>query len=678
MKNSFELVKILEEGGKSPHYWDDQVFARSKPDIVSHVYREHVETYFAFHRTKASTKSIWYKASTWLRGLERRCRHRLFAQDPQLDPLWWQRHVRTIVSRRATSVRLTLPLEDEIGVFMEALRPHFVAWVMGLVDLKKLELSMYPKTLLQGMYVAIRQQQGDFQHLAKRTKELYPDISRPICKKDFDEAYYPTRLSHWPGLRIRPPFFPDIAAFHPAPSTTLPFQGKYLVISASLQDSVAKACMVDSDTAVLDDLRISNHPFNPPIDIRIDSPQAMDALLALDRIHPRSFRYNDPQSPFAIAATALTPRVTFEAGNNIGIPENALHDYELGFAFTYAQPRTDGHVPPLEKEEQFYEVKVPGDRDQYVRLSSFVGFGLRIRHTILTNTKPHELQGQGVCIVVPDGLSQEITENVMLTCIAFLQGLGIKDLKLLSEGACHVACLGSVATLRQSSNPTSWASFHDGSLVCQALAVVHRNHAIKDLWKDKYQVPPLKDQLLAQIRDYILGHSKVAAAVDKLVNNRFAGRAAVIEAIREQLPQIIDHLEGTLFDEATTTTSISLDLSSTQMEESISIDVSQTTLDEWLDNCFAGLAKQPWWEELQRNCDRCNGVIVSGGLFQCCPRTALRAFHRILSSNAKDFTKVSRLNMLHGACMVIYGEKRVRHLLLSIDDPVGLPIPLSK
>lgn len=35
----------------------------------------------------------------------------------------------------------------------------------------------------------------------------------------------------------------------------------------------------------------------------------------------------------------------------------ALHEYELGFAFTYARPRTDGRVPALAKEERFHEVK---------------------------------------------------------------------------------------------------------------------------------------------------------------------------------------------------------------------------------------------------------------------------------------------------------------------------------
>jgi hypothetical protein len=674
MKHSIAIVNMLEENGKSPHYWEDDVLARSTPDIVSHVYREHVEVYLAFERARASTRTVWYKASTWLRRLERRCHHRLFTKEPQMDPVWWGKHVRAIVSRRATSIRLTLPLEDEIKIFMDALRSHFIAWILGLVDLKRLELSMYPKTLLNGIYVQIRQH-GDFHQLALQTKELYPDISRPIIKQEFDESFYPTRLSHWPGLRIRPPFFPDLAAFYPAPSTTLPYQGMYLVISASLQDAVAKACILDCKTAMVDDLRISNQPFNPPLALRLDDQEALEAFLALDQTHPRSFRYNDPRSPYATAATVLTPRISLEASGAVGIPENALLEYELGFSFTYMTPVTDGYVPALTKEEQFYEVNLPsGD---CVHLSSFVGFGLRIRHTILTHAKPHEIRGHGVCIVVPDGLSPEITENIMLTCIAFLQGLGLKDLKLLSEAACHVACLGSVAALRECPNQTSWASFHDGPLVCQALAVLHRSddNTTRDLWKVKYNVQPLKNKLLAHVRDYILGHSTVAAAVDKLVNNRFAGRAAIIEAIRTQLPQFTDHFEEKLWDGEST--SITLHLTGSAMA-SITLDVRRATFEEWLQGCFVDLVEQPWWEELQHSLTKCTGVLVSGGIFDCCPRTALRAFHNILTPGTKEVTKRLRINMLHGACMVIYREKGCTHLFLSIDDSSGLPIPVSK
>lgn len=675
MKHSLDLVKALEQQGATlVHFWDDGVFAQTSPDIVSHVYREHVETYFMFDRAKPSTKSLWYKASTWLRGLERRCRHRLFTQEPQTDPLWWRKQVRTIVSRRATSIRLTLPLETEIGLFLDALRPHFVAWVLGLVDPKKLELGMYPKTLLQGMYVQIRQH-SDFQELAEQTKKLYPDISRPILKKDFDEAHYPTRLSHWPGLRIRPPFFPDIAAFHPAPSTTLPSRGKYLVISATLQDSMAKACMLDAKTVILDDLRINNYAFHPAIGLRIDSEQALQALLALNLVHPRSFRYDDPHSPFAQAATTLTPTVSF-GKDALGIPENALHEYELGFSFTYEMPRTDGRVLPVAREERFYEVKLPGN-DRYALLSSFAGFGLRIRHTILGHTKPRELQGQGVCIIVPDGLAQETIENVMLTCIPFLHGLGLKDLKVLSEGACHAACLGSIAAIRQSPNTTAWASFHDGSLVSQALAVVcTSNNAVRDLWKDKYRAQPLRNQLLAQIRDFILGHTKVTAAVESLATNRFAGRAAIVQAIRQQLPRIIDHLEESLAANATAT--ISLDISNTEIGGTIVLDVAQATYENWVRHCFETMTTQTWWEELRSNLEKCSGIIVSGGLFQCCPRSGLRAFQDILTPNVRAVTKLSRLNMLHGALLVVYAEKQCSHVLLSIDDPVGLTIPVSK
>lgn len=672
MKHSLVLVKVIEQGGRSAHYWDDDVFARSRPDIVSHIYREHVETYLAFHRVKDSTKSLWYKALAWLRGLERRCRHRVFTKEPQMDPAWWDKHVRLIVSRRptGTNVRLTLPLEDEIPLFMKAVAPHVVAWLLELVDPRKLEVAMYPKTLIQGVYVQIRQH-GDFEEVAQRVKTLYPEISRPVRKKDFDEAFYPTRLGHWPGLRLRPPFFPDLADVQPAPSTTLPFQGKYLVISAHLQDAFAKACIVNATAAMLDEVKITNTSFTPPIGICVDSPQTMQTLMALDKIHPRSFRFNDAQSPYFIAATTLTPRIRFDDDGKIKIPENAMEGYEMSFPLTYLRPRVTGGMPEIAKEEEFYEVKL--DDANYVHLSSYVGFGLRVRHTILTLTKPQELQGQGVCIVVPDGLSQEKTENVMLTCIAFLQGLGLRDLKLLSESACYAACMGSIASIRKSLKPTCWASVHDGPLACQALGVqhIHVNDAIKDLWNDKYRGPSLKDFLLARIRDFLLDHDKVRSAIETLVHNRFAGRAAVVEAIRVQMPEILHHLDTQLWSHDAT--SIVLNPSGSHMAP-ITIDVTQASFCEWVTGCFGPLEKEAWWEEFKRNADKCSGVLVSGGLFESCPKAALKAFQDLLGLATKATVKAARLHMLHGACLIIYYERGCRHLLLSIDDPTGLPI----
>lgn len=126
MKHSLALINIIEEGPRSAsHYWDDEVFARMRPDI----YREHVETFFAIHRAKESTKSLWYKALTWLRGWSVGA---AIASLPKSHK--WTRSGGTstcgsLVSRRPTStgVRVTLPLENEIPLFMKALGPQFTS-----------------------------------------------------------------------------------------------------------------------------------------------------------------------------------------------------------------------------------------------------------------------------------------------------------------------------------------------------------------------------------------------------------------------------------------------------------------------------------------------------------------------------------------------------------------------
>lgn len=665
---------------------DNPVFRFHVPNLVPALYKEHVDAWRAMSTLTPDDKKVWEAGADWLRELERGLGERLFSPDEHTGDEWWDAQTKALVSRRATSRRLRLPLGKEIDAFADALKPHLVVWLKALVNERNLELAMFPKSLLQHAVSRLRTiSASDFENTVRKCHALYPESANAetqLRQTDFlATARFPCHVSHWPGLRLCPPFFPDAAALQPPPSVSMPRQGKYVVLHACVDTWYAKASIRDAATCCVDEMSVDAHTqtFAFPLALDVTDANAdpiFETLSRLQGMHPRSFNPMHPDSPFAAAAEVLTPCV--HAEGRLRLPEHALDHCEVGFSFTYMTPAklfsNDG-VMAWDKDEDFYEVKMRhGDQDHFFTLSSYVGFGLRLRHTLLSVATPQELRGQGVCVLVPDGLDRDTTENIMLTCIGWLRDLRLSDVKIISEGTCHAMCLGSLSIVTQKQLPARWASFHDGLFVCQSLGIAVQSE-IHDQWKGKYRTSPLKARLVEKIRDFLLGHPSVQSLIDNLSENRFKGRTCILESIKKQLPAVLEALERDFGGSGPSTVVVSkctLRLPTADAEEEVVVDVPQAQYHDWLEYCFEEWTRQSWWTELRDKLEECKGIVVSGGLFDCCPGSALPVFLSKLGPNAKTNTKKNRLSTFHGACLAIYADKGCQSLM--VQQKERLPI----
>ena len=674
MRLTRQLVKRSDDPAFAANGCDNPVFRFYRPNLVPAIYREHVEGWWATPTMSAEDVAVWHAGGEWLRTLEAGLGPRLFRTEECLDDVWWAAQAKSLVSRRATSRRMTLPLGKEIDVCINALGPHAIPWLLALVDEKHLDLTMYPKVLVHRTVSRFRHlSDEEFAAMLRTFQDLYPEITRKVEKEHVMAAYVSYQLSHWPGLRLCPPFFPDLIALQPPPSSSRPRQGKYVVLHACLGASYAKTSIEDASSCVVDDMFLATDMSRPPLALEMSAANEQAIFTALSRLHamhPRSFNFDDADSPYAAGALALAEHVC--ATGLVKVPEHALNECEPGFSFTYMKPaHLNDACREWKKEEVLYEVRVTYQgQDHFLALSSYVGFGLRLRCTLLSLATPDELMGQGVCVVVPDGLDEERAENLMLTCVGWLRDLRLSNVTLRSEGQCQAMCLRSVAVAAGLQYPATWASFHDGRQVCQALGVVlHSETRVQDPWKSKYRTSSMKDRLVEKMQDYFVGHALVAGIIENLATHRFQGTTAIVGSIKQHLPAILETLER----DATA----GLDTSSSTLTfpnaPSVTVEIPLALYHEWLGCCFEAWTSQPWWDELCERLEACQGIVVSGGVFDCCPHSAMQVFKSKLGPSARACTARNALNVLHGACMSIQVEAGVQHMMTR-DGTRGWPI----
>jgi hypothetical protein len=674
MRLTRQLVKRKNDPAFVANGCENPVFRFYKPNLVPAIYREHVEGWWGMPQMPPEDVAVWHAGAEWLRALEAGTGPRLFRTEECLDDVWWAAQAKSMVSRRATSRRMVLPLGKEIDLCVHALGPHAIPWLLELVDDKHLDLAMYPKVLVHRAVFRFRHlSDEEFAGMLRTFQALYPEVKRKVEKEHVIASYVSCHLSHWPGLRLCPPFFPDLIALQPPPSLSRPRQGKYMVLHACLGASFAKTSIEDAVNCWVDELCVTTDMSRPPLALET-SPANEDAIFtALSRLHamhPRSFNPVHADSPYAAGALMLTEHVC-ETGS-VKLPEHALDTCELGFSFTYMKPALlNDACPEWEKEEVFYEVRITYQgQDHFLALSSYVGLGLRLRCTLLSLVTPGELKGQGVCVVVPDGLDQESTDNLMLTCVGWLRDLRLSDVKLVSEGRCQAMCLRSVAVAAGLQCPATWASFHDGRLVCQALGVVvHSEQRVHDSWGDKYRTCALKDRLVEKMRDYFLGHALVKATIENLATHRFQGTTVIVESIKQHLPAILETLER----DAVAALDMSRSTLTFPNAPAVTIEVPLALYHEWLGFSFEAWTSQPWWDELHERLEACQGIVVGGGVFDCCPQSAMRTLQSKLGPSARACTRRNVLNVLHGACMSIQVEAGSQHMMMR-DGTGGWPL----
>lgn len=674
MRLTRQLIKRKNDPTFAANGCDNPVFRFYKPNLVPAIYREHVEGWWAMPKMSPEEVSAWHAGAEWLRTLEAGSEPRLFRTEECLDDAWWAAQARSLVSRRATSRRMILPLGKEIDMCINALGPHAIPWLLALVDEKHLDLAMYPKVLVLRTVFRFRHL-GDeeFAGMLRAFQDLYPEITRNVEKEHVLAAYVSYQLTHWPGLRLCPPFFPDLMALQPPPSLSRPREGKYVVLHACLGASYAKTSIEDASSCWVDEMFVTTDMSRPPLALEMSAANEQTIFTALSRLHamhPRSFNPVHADSPYAAGALALAEHVC-ETGP-IKVPEHALKECEPGFSFTYMKPALLNDACPVwEKEEVFNEVKITyHGQDHFLALSSYVGLGLRLRCTLLSLATPSELPGQGVCVVVPDGLDQESTDNLMLTCVGWLRDLRLSNIKLVPEGQCQAMCLRSVAVAAGLQYPATWASFHDGRQVCQALGVVlHSETRVHDPWKGKYWTSSLRDRLVEKMRDYFLNHALVKEVIKNLATHRFQGTTAIVASIELHLQAILETLERDAIAGLDTSSS-TLALPNTAP---LTIEVPMALYHEWLGCCVEAWTSQLWWDELHERLEACRGIVVSGGVFDCCPHSAMQVLRSKLGPSARACIERNALNVLHGACMSIQVEAGSQHIMTR-DGTGGWPI----
>ncbi len=664
--STFLVKKLLHNDPVDAQGLPNVVFGYGVPELVSLVYREHVQTWDSKDKELSSDQRTARDMAThWLRRLEAGYKIRLFSASPRLEATWWDTQTKSIVRRKNTSRRLILPLQDELPLCLESLQPYYVVWLLEQVDTRKLELAMYPRCLLEAVHRLVQLLADDaFSALVEKCQALYPTIPafRPEEVKRCHFPYY--RVAMWPGLRLCPPFFPDTMSLSPPPRIQRPVS--YFIFHSYLEECHAVATMESSHVSTLESLNTSTQPFRGVVGLRqIYNLQGTKYLHMLNQIHPRSFHPMSAHSPYARAAKELTPVHGVGLGTILQtptsgttkLPENVFQACETGFSFIYMKPRILDDVK-WAQEESFYEVKY---RDETFHISSFTGFGMRLRLRLLDLCSAQELKGKGVAILVPDGIDQETTENIMLTCIGWLRDLGLRDIKLLSEAKCNAMSLGATAGASQKHWPALWVSFHDGPLVCTILGVdVLQDRVLQDRWGSDFTVGNLHGRLVEKLRDFVLQNTDIQAVLSNTSGNKVWQMTTLAESMRQHLPSLLQKL-----DKPNQEWPVQYEFDFVERHlPSVTLDISESTYREWMDYAFQHMVHQSWWDVLIGHLEHSKGILLSGGIFDICPRTSVEILTAHFQEKAKHVTNPHRLHVLHGAAMAIYAELGCRELVL--------------
>ena len=642
MKVTAKLLQKVRDPAFADNGCDNPVLRFNEPNLVSDVYKEHVRGWVNASTLTPDEMNLWIAGTDWLRALEDTAGPRLFGAEEVLEQEWWETQCTILVSRRATSRRLRLPMGKEIDVCVEGLLPHAAMWLLELVGEKHLELAMHPKSLLQRTFQCLRKASArEMKSLLARCRALYPKVKIVYTADDVKRAAIHVHLSHWPGLRLCPPFYPDLIALQPAPSFSC---SKKHVILHACNPSYATTSTLDATTCSLDSLQIVCAS-QSPLSLSISEDNEVNIFGVLGRLHcmhPRSFPPIHAESPFAAAAKLFS----FTGDSLLRLPERPLDRGNVGFSFTYMAPRVlDETCVPWKTEEDFYQVGMTYEgKDRFFYLSPYVGWGLRLRQTLLTVAPKDHLKGRAVCVVVPEKVDQTTTENLLLASLGFLSDLGLSNVRLVTEVKCQEIGLQSLAMDNQSA---SFASIHDGFCVFHTMDSVDRNTA-----------SPIHSILVDKARRYFLDDSNILELVNKHTVDRFKARTRIIEQVTRQLVDCIETLDKA------SAGNLEMAICVMELEDSpIHIEVPIPVFDEWVMSSFEGLVALAWWPQLTERLEKCRGIIVSGGVFDMCPHSAMKAWKSKVGPAAKECTKHNKSFVMEGAALHIHSISGHREIL---------------
>jgi hypothetical protein len=273
----------------------------------------------------------------------------------------------------------------------------------------------------------------------------------------------------------------------------------------------------------------------------------------------------------------------------------------------------------------FYEVRAG---DMVYRISSYTGFGLRLRHKLLHLIRRGELHSKSAAIILPDGLAPEVTDDIMRTCVDWLHDLGLVDVKLLSEGICNATCLGALSIVSQKQSGGLWVSMHDGLVQCRVLGVRSKGGGggakVANEWRDDadFACGPLAPRVLERLRDFVLRNDGLA----KRLRASDTDRHMVLDSVRAQSLAILAKLDRDLCDRDSETATFTVTIVNAegngdgQQDQQEQMEVSKAEFWRWISYALGELWRSPWWDRVTGKLEEAKGVVVGGGLFEVCGR----------------------------------------------------------
>jgi hypothetical protein len=163
---------------------------------------------------------------------------------------------------------------------------------------------------------------------------------------------------------------------------------------------------------------------------------------------------------------------------------------------------------------------------------------------------------------------------------------------------------------------------------------------------------------------------QVLKIINGLTVERFKGRTRIIEQVTRQLVDCIETLDNA------SSSNLETAICTLELEDSpIHIEVPIPVFEEWVMSSFEDLFAQAWWGQFNERMEKCGEIILSGGVFDLCPHSAMKAWYLSVGPVAKECTKIQKTFIMQGAALHIHSINGQKEMLKGeSDDRSSIPL----